>query len=126
MTSPKELTSDRMTALMPGEERRRSHRVIIRVPVALEVTMQGQKIKTNAITVAVNIHGAMVLCPRPFDAETIVEIRNERTHDRAASRVTRAPRESAEGYLIPLEFTTPTPNFWQIVFPPANWKSSDS
>jgi len=115
-----------MTALMPGEERRRSHRVIIRVPVALEVTMQGQKIKTNAITVAVNIHGAMVLCPRPFDAETIVEIRNERTHDRAASRVTRAPRESAEGYLIPLEFTTPTPNFWQIVFPPANWKSSDS
>jgi hypothetical protein len=39
--------------------------------------------------------------------------------------VTRAARESSEGFLIPLEFTTPAPNFWQISFPPANWKALD-
>ena len=125
MTPPKELTSDRATALMPGEERRRSQRVIIRIPVTLEIIMSGQKVTTSAVTVAVNIHGAMVLCSRPFDAETRMEILNERTRGRAGARVTRAPRESAEGYLIPLEFTTPSPTFWQITFPPANWKSSD-
>jgi len=125
VTPPRELSADRATSLLAGEERRRSQRVIIRVPVTLELTKSGQKIKADAITVAVNIHGAMVLCSRSFDAETTMEIRNERTRDSATARVTRAPRESAEGYLIPLEFTAPSPNFWQITFPPTNWKSSD-
>ncbi len=47
---------------MPGEERRRSQRVIIRIPVTLELTKSGQVIKIPAHTVAVNVHGAMVLC----------------------------------------------------------------
>ena len=125
MTPPKE-QSDRGIALMPGEERRRSQRGIIRVPVTLEVTVSGQKVKVSANTVAVNIHGAMVLCPRTFEAEAKLEIQNDRTRERAPARVTRTPRESAEGYLIPVEFTNPSPTFWQISFPPANWKPSDS
>ncbi len=116
---------DRGASLMPGEERRRSQRVIIRVPLTLEIMMSGQKITVQAHTVAVNIHGAMVLCPRPIDADVEVSIINERTREQAAGRVTRTPRESAEGYLIPLEFTTPSPSFWQISFPPSNWKPSD-
>jgi len=125
MTITKE-QSDRGASLLPGEERRRSQRVIIRVPVTLVATIRDQKISVSAHTVAVNIHGAMLLCPRPLDAETQVEIQNERTRERATGRVTRAPRESAEGYLIPVEFSTPTPSFWQITFPPTNWKPSDS
>ena len=124
MTPPKELSADRASALMAGEERRRSQRVIIRVPITLEATMVGQKVKADAFTVAVNIHGAMVLSPRSFDADTRLEMRNDRTGENIGVRVTRAPRESAEGYLIPLEFVTPAPKFWQISFPPENWKSS--
>jgi len=108
------------------KERRRSQRVIIRVPVSLVATIRDQKIAISAHTVAVNIHGAMLLCPRPLDAETQVEMQNERTRQCANARVTRAPRESAEGYLIPVEFSSPTPSFWQITFPPTNWKPSDS
>jgi L-cysteine desulfidase len=111
---------------MPGEERRRSHRVIIRISVTLEIMKSGEKVTVPAHTVAVNIHGAMVLCSRPIDADTQLEILNDRTQERAGARVTRASRDSAEGYLIPLEFTTPTPAFWRISFPPANWKSSDA
>ena len=125
MTLSKE-HSDRGASLLPGEERRRSQRVVIRVPVTLVGIVRDQKITISAYTVAVNIHGAMLLCPRPLDAETQVEIQNERTRQRATGRVTRAPRESSEGYLIPVEFSTPTPSFWQITFPPANWKPSDS
>jgi hypothetical protein len=110
---------------MPGEERRRSQRVIIRVPVTLTFLQQDQKVTLAAHTVAVNIHGAMVLCPRAIDADTKVEIYNDRTRERAGARVTRAPRESTEGFLIPLEFSAPNPSFWQITFPPANWKPSD-
>jgi hypothetical protein len=110
---------------LPGEERRRSQRVIIRVPVTLVVTENGQTLRISAHTVAVNIHGAMVVCPRTLDADTRMEVVNERTEQKIDSRVTRTPRESAEGYLIPLEFTSPSPNFWQITFPPTNWRGPE-
>jgi hypothetical protein len=117
---------DRGVSLMPGEERRRSQRVIIRVPVTLEALVSTEKVKLTGHTVAVNIHGAMVLCSRPLDEGTNLELVNERTRERANARVTRASRESSEGYLIPVEFNTPSPLFWQISFPPTNWKPSDN
>jgi hypothetical protein len=116
----------RETGLLPGEERRRSQRVIIRVPLTLLVTNNGHTLKVSAHTVAVNIHGAMVVCPRSFDADTTLEVVNGRTDEKIASRVTRTPRESSEGFLIPVEFTSPSPNFWQISFPPSNWKAPEN
>lgn len=116
---------DRATSLLPGEERRRSQRVIVRVPVTLEMTKSGQVVKIPAYTVAVNIHGAMVLCTRSLDSGTAIVIVNNRTNERANARVTRIPHESAEGYLIPLEFDKTLPMFWQISFPPSNWKPTD-
>ena len=125
MTLTKE-QSNRGAALLPGEERRRSQRVIIRVPLTLLVEENGQTVKVPANTVAVNIHGAMVVCTRTLDAETKLELVNDRTTQKIACRVTRAPRDSAEGFLIPLEFVTASPNFWQISFPPTNWKAPEN
>ena len=87
--------------------------------------MLGQKITVVAQTVAVNIQGAMVLCSRPLDANTKFEILNNRTGERTSARVTRVPRESAEGYLIPIEFSKPSLSFWQISFPSTDWKPFD-
>jgi len=95
------------------------------VPVTLEMIKSGRVVKMKAQTVAVNAHGAMVLCSVPLDPETKIEIFNERTNARAGARVTRASRKSAEGYMIPLEFDKPFPMFWQISFPPSNWKPTD-
>jgi hypothetical protein len=124
--TPTKEQSNRETGLMPGEERRRSQRVIIRVPVTLVVTENEQPVRIAAHTVAVNIHGAMVLCPRSLDADTRLEVVNGRTDEKVDSRVTRSARESAEGFLIPVEFTSPSPNFWQISFPPSNWKAPEN
>ena len=124
-TTPTKGQMEQGAPLMPGEERRRSQRVIIRFPVTLEITKSGEVATVQAFTVAVNIHGAMVLCTRQLDTDTKLEIVNDRTKERASARVTRASRESAEGYLVPLEFSVPTPGFWQISFPPNNWKPSD-
>jgi hypothetical protein len=117
--------SDRGASLLHGEERRRSQRVIIRVPVTLELTKGGKMLKVSAYTIAVNIHGAMIICPDSVDSETKVEIINDRTRERASARVTRTPRQSAEGYLIPLEFDKPFPMFWQISFPPSSVKQTE-
>jgi hypothetical protein len=110
---------------LPGEERRRSQRVIIMVPVTLEMTKSGKVVKVPAHTIAVNIHGAMVICRQSVDSETKVEIVNDRTREHTSARITRTPRQSAEGFLIPVEFVNPYPMFWQISFPPSNWKPTD-
>jgi len=123
------LTKDhsiRESGLLAGEERRRSQRVIIRVPVTLLVTENGQALKISAHTVAVNIHGAMIVSPQSLDADTMLEVVNGQTDEKIPCRVTRSPRESSEGFLIPVEFTSPSPNFWQITFPPSNWKAPEN
>jgi hypothetical protein len=104
------------------EDRRRSQRVMIQVPVTVQATVAGQKLSLSAHTVSVNTHGAMILCSRSFDEETVLVIINDRTRERATARVTRAPRESQGKHLVPVEFDQPAPTFWQISFPPANWK----
>ncbi len=114
------------SSLLAGEERRRSQRVIIRIPVTLEMTVLGQKVMVSAHTVAVNTHGAMLLCPRSINSDVKLEMVNNRSRERIDARVTRTPRDTSEGYLIPVGFDKPSTSFWQISFPPENWKPSDS
>lgn len=125
MINTKEQTN-RIATVVSGEEKRRSQRVIVRVPVTLLWTDKGQPIKINCHTVAVNIHGAMILGASALEENTKLEIVNQRTGDKIGCRVTRASRESAEGFLIPVEFVSASPNFWQITFPPSNWKAMDN
>ena len=112
-------------ALLTGEERRRSQRVILRIPVILRLHVAGKVVTVPATTVSVNDHGAMLLCKRSFDAQGILELENDRTNEKMQCRVTRAPMESADGYLVPVEFATPSPVFWRISFPPRDWKPGD-
>jgi hypothetical protein len=111
--------------LLAGEERRRSQRVILRIPVNLKITSAGKAVTAGAFTVSVNDHGAMLLCTRSFATETMLELQNERTGEKMNCRVTRAPIENHGGYLIPIEFAAPAPSFWRISFPPRDWKPGE-
>jgi hypothetical protein len=111
--------------LLAGEERRRSQRVMVRIPVTLKIIVAGKTVTVNAATVSVNDHGAMLLCTRSFTAETMLEVQNDRTSEKMNCRVTRTPIENSDGYLIPLEFATPSPAFWRISFPPRDWKPGE-
>lgn len=124
MTQPKG-QSGRGQQVLPGEERRRSQRVMVRTPVTLYVRIANQELTIRADTVAVNDHGAMLLCSRTLPADTKLEIQNDRTRQRLPCRVTRTPRDTPEGCLIPIEFDTPSPGFWHISFPPTNWKGKE-
>ena len=110
------------TQSVAPEDRRRSQRVMIRTPVTL---FFANTATIEAHTVEVNLHGAMLLCPRAVAAETIFELQNMRTQEKRVCRVVRRPIESAGGYLVPVEFAAAAANFWGISFPPANWKPSE-
>src|SRR5260370_17198799 len=65
--------------LQPAEERRRSQRVMIQIPVVLEMTSGGTKTTIHAKTASVNDHGAMLLCTKNFPVKTKFELFNNRT-----------------------------------------------
>jgi len=111
--------------LLAGEERRRSQRVMVRIPVTLQFIVAGKPVTVKATTASVNDHGAMLSCTRPLSTDTKLELQNDRTGDKLPCRVTRTPIENTDGYLIPVEFSVPAPGFWRISFPPRDWKPGD-
>ena len=112
-------------AVAPAEERRRSQRVMIQVPVSLTYMVAGQTVTVRAHAVSVNDHGAMILCTRSIDSGTRLEVQNDRSRLRQPGRVSRNPYDTPEGFLVPVEFDAPVPSFWGISFPPTNWKPPD-
>jgi hypothetical protein len=108
--------------LLPGDERRRSQRVMIRIPVTVEMTVAGKKVTVRASTASVNDHGAMLVCTKNLAVDTTFDMVNDRTNEKQSCRVTRTATENQQGYLIPVEFAAPAPGFWHISFPPPGWK----
>jgi hypothetical protein len=116
------LQADAGPQLQPAEERRRSQRVMIQIPVTLELMVAGKKMTVRASTASVNDQGAMLLCAKNFPVETRFDLINERTAQKQSCRVTRTAVENPQGYLIPVEFAAAEPGFWHICFPPPGWK----
>jgi hypothetical protein len=106
-----------------GEDRRRSQRVVLRVSVTLKFQVAAQSVVVSGSTVSVNDHGAMLLCSRALESGALLTIQHDATRKEVPCRVTRVPCESSEGYLIPVEFLEPATDFWQISFPPTDWKA---
>ncbi len=67
----------------------------------------------------------MICAVAELGADARCEIEHKMTKERQSVRVTRQPKGSPEGYLIPVEFEAPTADFWHISFPPSDWKPLD-
>lgn len=117
--------SESASPLAPAEERRSSQRVIISISVTLHFVQNGRAESVSARTLAVNDHGALLLCPRTFPAQMSLEIENDRTRERISCKVPRAPQATADGSQVPVVFDAPHDGFWHIAFPPTDWKPTD-
>jgi hypothetical protein len=113
------------SSMVATDDRRRSQRVMMRVGVVVRYTLNGKEISLQAHTVAVNIHGAMICTAENIPAEMALDLEHKMTKERIAGRVTRQAQNSPEGFLIPVEFVSPSSNFWRISFPPSDWKPID-
>jgi len=113
------------SSVVATDDRRRSQRVMMRVGVVVRYALNGKEINLQAHTVAVNIHGAMICTAESIPAETALDLEHKMTRERIAGRVTRQAQSSPEGFLIPVEFVSPSSNFWRISFPPSDWKPID-
>jgi hypothetical protein len=111
--------------LIVGEDKRRSQRVLLRVRANIYVALHGKPAEFNVITLSVNHHGALVAMNENLPLNTRLILEHAGTKERVACKVVRAAREMQDGFQIPIEFDSPSPNFWGIKFPPSDWRPED-
>lgn len=99
-----------------AEERRRAQRVLLKMPVIVHLT--GKANPLHGFTHTVSANGAMIILPEGLATGTKFMLENPKTQKKVEVHVVRPPQLNAEGSLVPVEFTSPSPNFWNIFFPP--------
>lgn len=99
-----------------AEERRRAQRVLVRIPVLVHFKDKPQSVSGTTHTVSAT--GAMIILPEGLEAGTKFTLENSRTQQRVEVSVARPSQLNQEGSLVPVEFLTPAPQFWNIYFPP--------
>ncbi len=99
-----------------AEERRRAQRVLLRIAVVVHVA---GKPPIQGYTHTVSASGAMIVMSEPLAEGTKVTVENTKTQNKVEAKVVRPPQTTAEGSLVPVEFSTPSPVFWNVFFPPS-------
>jgi hypothetical protein len=100
-----------------AEERRRAQRVMLRMTVLVHVP--GKPEALHAMTITVSETGGMIVMKDPLAMGAKLTVENPRTKKTVEAHVVRPPQTTAEGSQVPVEFTSPSPNFWGVFFPPA-------
>ncbi len=86
------------------------------MPVLAHIAQNSKPIE--GFTHTVSASGAMIILPEGLAQGTKFILENPKTQQRVEVNVARSPQMNAEGSLIPVEFLSPAPLFWNIVFPP--------
>ena len=86
------------------------------MPVVVHIP--GKNNPLHGFTHTVSANGAMIILPEGLPAGTKFSLENVKTQQKVDVHVVRPPQMNSEGSLIPVEFNAPSPNFWNIFFPP--------
>jgi hypothetical protein len=99
-----------------AEERRRAQRVLVRIPVLAHLKDKTEPI--SGFTHTVSATGGMIILREGLAAGTKFVLENPSTKQRVEVNVVRPSQLNQGGSLVPVEFLTPAPQFWNIFFPP--------
>jgi hypothetical protein len=104
------------------QNRRRSKRVMLQVPVVVVTnTREGTEQREETHTLVVNAHGGLLKLSMEVVAGQPMVLINPRTGTRETCRVIRVENPPGGHTAVAFEFDRPAPQFWPIVFPPADW-----
>jgi hypothetical protein len=96
------------------QNRRRSKRVLKRVPVVVRLRDAGkQSLAENAEAIIVNDHGALILLAASVKVNQIIRVENPTIREELLCRVTSVGASFMGKTQIGIEFIVPTPGFWQ-------------
>lgn len=107
----------------PEVSRRRSQRVFlsVRVIVRSENAPQNAAFEEETQTMVVNVHGALILLAAKVIKGQKLRMTNRVTKAEQLCQVASLGPKSEGKTQVGVEFLKPSPDFWQISFPPEDW-----
>ena len=107
------------------QDRRRSQRVLLQVPILLRTGGAEQPSQVEALTLVVNAHGGLLEAPLRLDVDQKITLINPATGRLAECRVVRIDEQAGAVCRTAFEFDQPSPHFWPISFPPEDWRVTE-
>jgi hypothetical protein len=104
--------------------RRRSQRVVLCLPVVIRDQSEGDEppcVETTH-TLVVNAHGALIVLTMRVRLTQRLVLQNLTSRKEQSCRVVHVGERRSNFSEIGVEFTEPTPHFWNIDFPPTDWQ----
>ena len=110
-----------MHSIFRDRERRRTERVMIRIPIRVLATAPGgMHVNESGEAVVVSRNGALLQTRSALPSGTIIEITNHFSKNAEKFRVIWASDKQSTGqYSLGVESVTPREGFWGVRFPPA-------
>jgi len=106
--------------------RRRSQRLFLRVPVAVQVNEPNRpSVLEETYTIVLNAHGTLLEMRAALDTGQTVTLKNLRTSEQIECVVKLVTPSESGKFNTALEFKKPNSSFWQISFPPEDWAPHD-
>jgi hypothetical protein len=102
---------------------RRSQRVVLRFPVIVRATVKDhESFVETTHTLVVNGHGALIALATKVHLKQKLLIENLGTGKLQQCHVVHVGERQRDTNEIGIEFEGAAPNFWNIAFPPTDWK----
>ena len=104
------------------QNRRRSERVMLQVPIVVVAeSPEGAELREETLTLVVNAHGGLLKLGMEVVAGQPMTLINPKTGASEDCKVIRVDNPPGGHFAVAFEFDRPSPQFWPIVFPPADW-----
>jgi len=104
---------------------RRSQRIELNVPLVVYRTPgEGPQFCENTQTLVVSAHGALIALTQLVVPRQSIHMQNPNSGEHLECRVVSVKKALHGPPQVAVEFTRPTPSFWHIAFPPADWKAN--
>jgi hypothetical protein len=112
------------TPLPPSpENRRRSKRVMIQVPIRVVTKNQESYVQREETrTTVINAHGGLMELHMEVVTGQPLVLVNPKSGVEENCRVVRVEIQPGGRFAVAFEFNRPAPGFWPISFPPADWQ----
>jgi hypothetical protein len=105
----------------PGRNRRRSQRVLLCMPITVQAGSDRSPFTEVAQTLVVNAHGALIAMETEVVVGQQIRLQSPVTLDVQLCRVAHVGDDRQGKKRVGVEFSAPSPRFWQITFPPEDW-----
>ena len=114
--------TNKAASTMEERNRRRSERVVLRVPLQLSAKMpNGKRISIEVYSLVVNAHGGLLDIGMELPSGQQVILSNPRNEKVASGKIVRVEASEEGRFSIAFAFEFPAPSFWPVSFPPADW-----